>query len=321
MFQVIVTSPAIPGDVASWLGKDVATQVLSSATRADLEVALKAADGLVCLLSERIDEELLSKAPKLKVIANYAVGYDNIDVQAATRRGIVVTNTPDVLTEATADLAFALLLATARRIVEGDALVRLGKWRGWAPDLLLGMDVWGQTLGIIGLGRIGQAMARRGHGFAMPVLYTARRAASPDIEASLGATRVSLEDLLRQADFVSLHCPLNAETRGVIGRHELSLMKKTAILVNTARGRCIDENALADALESGLLAGAGLDVFAEEPTVPARLLCSPRAVLAPHLGSATITARSRMAEICANATRIVLEGGRPTNTVNPEVFG
>jgi glyoxylate reductase len=233
------------------------------------------------------------------------VGVDNIDLAAARRRGVAVTNTPDVLTEATADVTFALLLAAARRLGEGERLVRAGEWRGWEPGQLLGAEVHGRTLGIIGMGRIGRAVARRAEGFAMRVLHHTPRAPGS----------VPLGDLLAESDFISIHCRLDASTRGLIGARELSLMKPGAILVNTARGAIVDEEALAAALTEGRLAGAGLDVYSDEPNVPPALLAAPRAVLLPHLGSATHAARARMAELCASGVREVLAGRRPHNLV------
>lgn len=294
-------------------------------TRAELLDAVAGADGLISLLSFAIDEELLARAPRLRVVANFAVGHDNVDVAAATARGIPVTNTPDVLTEATADFTFALLLASARRIVAGDAWVRSGNWPGWGPGQLLGVDVHGRTLGIVGLGRIGEAVARRARGFAMDVLYCTRTP-RPDAErlrAELGAERVApgeLDSLLRRADFVSLHCPLTDATRHLIDERALATMKASALLINTARGGCVDEAALVGALERGDIAGAGLDVFAAEPEVHPGLLSSDKVVLAPHAGSATYTARRRMAEICATAVRSVFDERRPPTLINPEVY-
>ena len=285
------------------------------ASPAELPAALATAEALVCLLTTRVDAALLDRAPRLRVVANVAVGTDNIDLAAATARGVCVTNTPDVLTEATADLAFALLLAAARRLGEGERLVRAGAWHGWAMDLLLGADVWGQTIGIVGFGRIGQAVARPAPGFGMEVLYSHPR----DHGGDLGA-RVAIDELLARSDFVSLHCPLTPATRHLIDARALAAMKPGAILVNTARGACVDERALAAALTDGRLAGAGLDVFADEPRVDPALLACPRAVLAPHLGSATTTARRRMAELALGAARAVLADERPPNLVNPEVW-
>jgi glyoxylate reductase len=274
--------------------------------------------GLITLLTERVDEELFLAAPELEVVANFAVGYDNVDIVGATRRKILVANTPDVLTEATADFTFALLLALVRRVVEGDALVRSGNWAGWAPDQLLGADVSGRTLGLVGFGRIGRAVARRGRGFGMRILYSSPSAA--DGASELGARRVAFEELLAEADFLSLHCPLTPATRNLIDGRALARIKPGAFLINTARGGCVDEQAVADALKHGRLGGAALDVFSAEPAIePAFLTCS-RVLLAPHAASATNATRRRMAELCATAVRKVLDGVRPENAVNPEVM-
>lgn len=318
----VVVSSVLPVDVRQWLGRgtDVVAPERGAMSRPQLLEAVAGADGLVCLLSDRIDEELLGRAPRLRVVGNYAVGTDNIDVRAATRRGVVVANTPDVLTYATADLTMALLCATARRIPEGDALVRSGNWTGWEPGQLLGAEIWGQRLGLIGFGRIGRAVAVRARGFDMRVTYTAPHRAPAAVEAAVPATWLPLEQLLAESDFVSLHCPLDATTRGLIGAAQLAQMKRTAFLINTARGACVDETALAAALEAGTIAGAALDVFVDEPRVPERLRAHPRVVLTPHVGSATAQARARMAELAARAVGAVLAGERPANIVNPEVL-
>ena len=309
----VVCTATLPVDLEALIGEPV-----RQVDPAYLPEALAEAEALVCLLTHRIDAALLDRAPRLRVVANYAVGHDNVDLAAATARGIAVTNTPDVLTEATADLAFALLLAAARRLGEGERLVRAGRWTGWEPGQLLGTDVWGRTLGIVGLGRIGAAMARRGRGFGMPILYSQRHPAPPEVAA--GAEHVPLDELLARADAISIHCPLTPATRHLIDAAALARMKPTAILVNTARGPIIDEAALADALAAGRIAGAGIDVFEREPEIHPGLLASERAVLAPHLGSATTTARRRMAELCARAVRSVLAGQRPDFLVNPAVW-
>lgn len=275
-------------------------------------IDLSTVDALVCLLLDRIDAVVLAAAPNLRVVANCAVGTDNIDLAAAAAAGVTVTNTPDVLTEATAELAFALMLAAARRLGEGERLVRSGTWTGWALDQLLGMELHGKTLGLLGFGRIGQAMARRGLGFGMHVLY-----ADPhDVQAE-GCARVTIDELFTRADVISLHCPLTAETRRVVDGRRLALMRPTSIVVNTARGDCVDEAALIDALTAGRLFGAGLDVFAGEPRIDPRLHTCPRLVLAPHIGSATTKARTSMAQLCADAVIAVLSGRRPTNVVLP----
>lgn len=268
------------------------------------------ADALICLLTDRIDDAVLAAAPRLRVVANFAVGVDNIDLAAARARGVAVANTPDVLTEATADFAMLLLLAVARRLGEGEALVRAGQWQGWAPDLLLGADI--ESLGIIGLGRIGRAVARRAQAFGMRVLAADTRGVPASGDGVIGAP---LDALWGAVDAISLHCPLTPATRGVVSRAALARMRPGAILVNTARGPCIDDDAVADALERGHLGGAGLDVFTGEPAIAPRLLAAPRTVLAPHLGSATTTTRVRMAELCTTAVRDVLAGGRPANLV------
>ena len=283
--------------------------------RPDLLAAVEGVDALISLMSDRVDEELLDAAGAgLRVVANYAVGYDNIDVAACGRRGVVVTNTPDVLTDATADHAFALLLGVARRLLEGDDLVRSGGWTGWEPGQLLGRHVTGATLGIVGMGRIGAAVARRAAAFGMSVVYHNRRR-SPEVEALTGARLVSLDELLRTSDFVTLHCPLTEETHHLIDAEALRSMKRTAVLVNTARGPVVDEEALAEALEAGELWGAGLDVFEREPLVTERLVRLPNVLLAPHTGSATVVARDGMARLCAQAVVTVLAGGIPPNVV------
>jgi glyoxylate reductase len=283
---------------------------------------VKDVDALVTLLSEKVDEELLERAPKLRIIAQYAVGYDNIDIEEATKRGIYVTNTPDVLTEATADLAFALLLATARRLVEADAFVRSGEWKrkgiAWHPLMFLGHDIYGKTIGIIGFGRIGQAIARRAKGFGMKILYYSRTR-KEEAEKELDAKFVDLETLLKESDFVSLHVPLTKETYHLIGKRELRLMKSTAILVNTARGKVIDTKALIKALKEGWIAGAGLDVFEEEPYYNEELFSLDNVVLAPHIGSATYGAREGMAELVAKNLIAFAKGEIPPTLVNKEV--
>ena len=277
---------------------------------------VKDSDAILTMLSDVIDARLINKTVKLKVIANYAVGYDNIDIKTATERGIFVTNTPGVLTDSTADMAWALLFSITRRVVEGDKYTRAGKFVGWEPMLLLGGDLVGKTLGIVGAGRIGTAMAMRSMGWLMKVLYTSRSSRNTVLEESLCARRVSLDTLLRESDFVSIHVPLTGETRHMIGAKELSLMKKTAYLINTARGAVIDEEALVNALKNKQIAGAGLDVYEEEPKLKPGMKELDNVVLAPHLGSATIETRTRMAVIAAENIISVLKGERPKNCVN-----
>ncbi len=283
---------------------------------------LQEADGLLCLLTDRVDAEVLRSAPRLKVVATVTVGYDHIDVEAATALGILVTNTPDVLTEATADLAFGLLLAAARRIPEADRDVRRGRFPSWSlAQPHMGLDVWGKTLGIVGCGRIGQAVARRAQGFGMRLLYHNRRRLAPEVEAELGLCYVSFEELLEESDFISVHTPLTPESRHLFPHEAFRRMKRTAILVNTARGPVVDEAALARALREGLLRGAALDVFEEEPTVhPELLKLEGHVVLTPHIGSATEGTRRRMALKAAENLIAGLQGRRPPNLVNPEVW-
>ncbi len=278
-------------------------------------------DGIVCLLTETIDGELMDAAgDQLKVISQFAVGYDNIDVEAATARGIAVGNTPGVLTETTADMAFALLMTAARRIPEGLRYVQAGKWQTWEPNLLLGQDIHGATLSIIGFGRIGQAVARRASGFGMSVLY-AGSSRKPDAEAELNAQYVDLDTLLTQADFVSLHTPLTSATQHLIDARALDLMKPTAILVNTARGAVVDSQALYEALSSGVISAAALDVTDPEP-IPNDdpLLTLPNCIIVPHLGSGSLATRNLMAKMVAQNLEAGLNGTRLPNCVNPEVY-
>jgi glyoxylate reductase len=267
------------------------------------------ADALICLLVDRIDAAVLARAPKLRVVANCAVGYDNVDVAACTAAGVAVTNTPDVLTEATAELAFALILAAARRLPEGEGLIRGGTWPGWRLDQLLGIELHGKTLGVVGLGRIGRAVVARAEAFGMRAIW-----ADPHAPGA-----VSIDTLFATADVVSLHCPLTPETRSLVNAARLATMKRSAILVNTSRGGCVDEAALIDALRGGRIFAAALDVYAHEPEIDPRLVDCPRLVLAPHIGSATTETRTKMAELCVAGVIDVLSGRRPRHLVNPEV--
>lgn len=291
--------------------------------RAKLLAELPAMDGLLCTISERINQEVLDLAPRLKVVGNYAVGYDNIDVPACTAHGVVVCNTPGVLTETTADLAMALILGIARRLGEGIDLVKRGDWKMWSPQFMLGSDVHHATLGIVGLGEIGWQVARRAFGFDMQVLYTSRRQRA-DLEALAppgGLRYVELDTLLRESDFVSLHIALSAETRHLIGEGQLALMKPTAFLVNTARGPVVDQQALYAACAARQIAGAALDVTDPEPMPPTDpLLELPNVIVVPHVGSASASSRLAMGRLAAENVAAVLSGRRPPSPVNPEVL-
>jgi glyoxylate reductase len=282
---------------------------------------VKGVDGILCLLADVIDKDVMEAAGKqLKVIANYAVGYNNIDIEEATKRGIMVTNTPGVLTETTADLAWALMMSIARRIVESDKFVREGKFNGWQPMLMLGTDIYGATLGVVGFGRIGQAVARRASGFNMRVLYYSRKRAPEDVEKQLNASFVDLSTLLRESDFVTLHLPLTKETYHLIGEEELRMMKKEAYLINTARGPVIDEKALVKALKNKWIRGAALDVFEKEPQIEPELLELDNVILTPHIGSASYTTRTKMSVMAAENLVKALYGEIPPNLVNTEVL-
>jgi len=275
------------------------------------------AEALICLLADRVDEQVFDRCGSLRVVANYAVGFNNIDCAAATRAGVWVTNTPDVLTDATADCAWTLLLAVSRRVLEGDRLVRSGGFTGWRPDLLLGAGLQGKTLGVVGFGRIGQAVARRGAVFGMEVVYHSPR----PIDSPLGVYQPDLDALLQQAHVVSLHCRLTPDTRRLLDRRRLGLMRPDAIVINTSRGEVVDEAALAAALAAGRLAGAGLDVYEEEPTVHRALLGLENVVLLPHVGSATREARAAMTELAVDNVLAVLAGRRPPTPVNDPATG
>ena len=276
-------------------------------------------EGLICLLTEKINDEFLRSAPKLRIASNVAVGYDNIDVDACTKRGVVATNTPGVLDETTADFAWTLLMAVARRVAEGEALARSGNWKGWNLDQLCGADVWGKTLGIVGFGRIGRSVARRASGFQMRVIYTDAVRVSEEIERSLNAEFRDMNSLLGESDFVSLHVPLLPETRGLFDAPKFFRMKPTAFLINTSRGPVIDEAALVAALENNKVAGAALDVFENEPFLHPGLK-RPNVVLTPHIASASIETRTKMAVIAANNIVALFEGQRPPNILNPNIF-
>jgi len=288
-------------------------------TREELIEKVCGRDGILCCLTERIDADVLDAAKGIKGLANMAVGYDNIDLAGATERGIPVSNTPGVLTDATADLAWALIFSVARRVVEADKFTRAGKFRAWGPMMFLGGDITGKTLGIVGAGRIGTAVALRSKGFDMKVLYN-DLAANALLERELGACRVALDELLTESDFVSLHVNLTAETRHLIGERELTLMKPTAYIINTSRGPIIDEEALVKALQRGQIAGAGLDVYEDEPRLRRGLAELDNVVLLSHIGSASIATRTKMAVMAAENLLAMLKGERAPNCVNPEVY-
>lgn len=285
-----------------------------------LEREIQEIDGLYCLLTESIDEELIKKAKNLKVISNMAVGYNNIDVDVATEKGIMVTNTPGVLTETTADLTFALLMTTARRLVESSDYLRSGQWQTWSPMLLTGQDIHGATLGIIGLGSIGKAVAKRAKGFDMQVIYHNRNRKRA-VEKELGVKYADLNTLLGQSDYVCIMIPYTSETRNLIGEEQLSMMKETAVLINTARGGIVNEEALYHALKNGGIWGAGLDVFEQEPiSLNHPLLTLPNVVTLPHIGSASITTRIKMASLAAENLLHALNRKSPPHLVNKAVF-
>jgi glyoxylate reductase len=318
MHPVLAPAPALLEDAAVDL---VAYPAERPLTEEGIRAAVEAGgcQGILSQVMDPIRETVLS-TPGLEIVANVAVGYDNIDVPAATRNGVMATHTPGVLTETTADFAFALMMAAARRIAEGDRFVRAGRFGGWAIDMLLGQDVWAATLGLVGVGRIGGAVAKRARAFDMRILYADAVALPPDVERELGATRVELDELLREADFVSLHVPLTPDTRHLIGAAELDRMKSTAVLVNTSRGPVVDEAALAVALRERRIFAAGLDVFEREPEVHADLLGLDNVVLAPHIASGSVRTRSEMSALAVRNLLAGLRGERPPNLLNPEVL-
>jgi glyoxylate reductase len=292
-------------------------------TRQELFEGAKGMDGLLPLLTDRIDDEVFAAAGgQLKIVANYAVGFNNFDLAAGTARKIPMTNTPGVLTDTTADLAMALLLGVARRVVPADAYARAGKYEGWAPLLFVGSDVHRKTLGILGFGRIGYAMAKRAAGFDMRVLYTDAQPVSAEIEHQVNARFVDKDTLLKESDFISVHVPLTPETRHILKARDFALMKKDAYVINTARGEVIHEQDLVDALKAGQIGGAGLDVFEHEPTIHPDLMGMDNVIILPHIASASIETRTRMGLISAeNLIAVLLRGQRPPNVLNPEIYG
>ncbi|HVN23337.1 MAG TPA: D-glycerate dehydrogenase [Syntrophorhabdales bacterium] len=321
--EKILVTGRIPDDVLRSLRQRFDVEANTQDRPMERERVLRALadkDGLISLVGDIINSELLDRTPRLRMIAQMAVGYDNVDLGAATARGIPVSNTPDVLTDATADLTFALVLALSRRIVELDKLVRRGEFKFWAPMLFLGREVSGKTLGIVGFGRIGQAVAERARGFRMRILYNDLQKIAGEREQELNAEYANLERLLKEADFVSLHVSLNEETRHLISQSELALMKPTACLINAARGPVVDEKALVKALRSNIIAGAGLDVYENEPVLESGLMELENVILLPHVGSATLETRTRMASLAAENLSAGLEGKVPPNLLNPEVL-
>lgn len=288
-------------------------------SREELLAEVSRAEAVLCLLTDRIDAEVFDAAPEIKGFANYAVGFDNLDVPEATKRGVPLSNTPGVLTDATADLAWALLFGVARRVVESDTVMRRGEWKGWGPLQFIGGDITGRTLGIVGAGRIGTAVALKSRGFNMSVLYSGKRT-NEVLETSLGASRVSFETLIAESDFVSVHVPLNESTRHLIDSSVLAAMKDSAYLINTSRGPVIDEAALVEALRNGAIAGAGLDVYENEPIPMAGLVDLPNVVVTPHVGSATHETRDAMGMMAARNILAMLAGEKPETCLNPEIY-
>ena len=319
MSKSVLVANVLPAEALALIPKDIAVDYhdsLDALPRSELMARIQGKDGLICHILSTVDDELLAAAPTVKVVANVAVGYNNIDVAAARRRGVVVTNTPDVLTETTADFAWALLMAAARRVAEADRFVRSGQWDRWKWDLLWGADIHGKTLGVVGFGRIGRAVARRALGFNMRVLYQDAVPADAAVERDLHASLVDLETLLGESDFVSLHTPFLPETRHLMNARTLRLMKRSAILVNAARGPVVEEAALVRALQEGWIAGAGLDVFEEEPKVHPGLLSLTNAVMAPHIASASLDTRIAMATLAVRNCLAVLDGKPPITPVS-----
>lgn len=321
--KALVTRPLFPA-ARTILDKNFEVEYWTQAERIPrLELLKRVADkdALVVLLTEKVDEELLAAASRLRIASTVSVGFDNIDVPACTRRKVVATNTPGVLDDTTADFAWTLLMAIARRLVEGDAWMRSGTWPGWDLDQLLGGDVWEKTLGLIGFGRIGRGVARRARGFRMRVLYQDQVGAAVDVERELHAELVDLDRLLRESDFISLHVPLLPETRHLISKDALGKMKPTAYLINTSRGPVVDEAALAEALEQKKIAGAALDVYEHEPKVHPGLLPRRDVILAPHIASASVETRTKMAVMAATNAAALFEGRRPPNALNADALG
>jgi glyoxylate reductase len=314
MHPILDPGPAILAEAA----EVVAYPANRPLDEANIRQAAEGCVGIVSQLMDPIRETVLS-SPGLKIVSNVAVGFDNIDIPAATAHKVMVTNTPGVLDDSTADFAFTLLMAAARRVVEGDNFTRAGKYRGWAIDMMLGTDIFGATLGIVGIGRIGRGVAHRAKGFNMRVLYYDPHPLPPDAEEKLGATRVDLGRLLAESDFVSVHTPLTKDTLHLLSTVQFNQMKRNAILINTSRGPVVDEAALVEALTARKIAGAALDVYEREPAVHPGLLAMPNVVLAPHIASATVRTRSEMSAMAARNMVTAVRGLRPPNLLNPEV--
>ncbi len=319
--KIFVTRP-LPEQALALLQRhaEVECNARADLTRDELITKAQGRAAIITILDDRVDDGVLANLSGLRIVSNVAVGYDNIDVKAATKRGVLVTNTPGVLDDTTADFTFALILAAARRIVEADNFLRSGRWTRWELLLMAGLDVWGRTLGVIGLGRIGRGVARRARGFGMRVLYSDVTRVPDELERELHVEYVSKEQLLKESDVVTLHVPLGPTTRHYIGETEFALMKPSGILINASRGPVVDQIALIRALEQGRIWGAALDVFENEPKVPAALLALKNVVLTPHIASSSIATRTRMAVIAAENVVSVLQGGRPQHIVNPEVL-
>ena len=321
--NVLVTRPIMEGPLRTLRGRcDVTVHENElGIPRDELLKLVQGRDAIVTMLTEKVDAEFLAAAgPKLKIVANHAVGFDNVDLAACTAAGVLASNTPDVLTETTADTAFALIMAAARRIGEGERFLRAGTPWIWGPLMMLGQDLHHKTIGIVGFGRIGQAVARRAKGFGMRVLYTDAVQLPPEVEAETGAERRELDELLAEADIVSIHTNLTPETRHLFGREAFERMKDTAVLVNTSRGPVVDEAALADALAAGQIFAAGLDVFENEPQVHPKLLELENVVVIPHLGSATVDTRNAMGMVVVDNVFAALDGERPPTLLNPDAW-
>lgn len=320
--KIFVTRP-IPGNALSELKAhfDVELRETESIiSKEEIIAGVKGKDGLLCILTDPVDAEVMDANKNLKIISNYGVGYDKVDVEAATKRGIIVTNTPGALTETTADLAVGMMIAAARRIVESDKFTRECKFEGWGPSMMLGIDVYGKTLGIVGLGRIGKAVAQRAaKGFSMKIIYNDPKVQA-DFDAEYGAKWVELDTLMKESDFISIHVPLTPKTRKMFGEKQFHMMKKTAVLVNTSRGAVVDQTALGKALKTHRIYAAALDVYEDEPRSPVELIPLPNVILLPHIGSASLETRAAMANLAVKSLMDYFKGATPENVVNKDVL-